>query len=150
MHAYLEGLGVELMANSDNVLRAGLTPKHIDVNELLSLLSCDAVKAEILRPRAVRRGSFIEEEYPRRAAEFALSVLKPAEGAGQGETALETSGPEILLCGAGRARVETASAVCELKRGESLFIPASEKICALKGGCVVYRARVPSARDTEQ
>ncbi|MDR3199934.1 MAG: mannose-6-phosphate isomerase, class I, partial [Spirochaetales bacterium] len=95
LHAYLEGLGVELMANSDNVLRAGLTPKHIDVKELLAIVSCAAAKAEILRPAEIKRGSFIEEEYPRRADEFTLSVLRADSAEGENRKAVfETSGPE--------------------------------------------------------
>ena len=57
LHAYLEGLGVELMAASDNVLRGGLTPKHIDVAELLSVLDPTPGPAPLVRARAGRRGA---------------------------------------------------------------------------------------------
>ncbi|MCL1818067.1 MAG: mannose-6-phosphate isomerase, class I, partial [Spirochaetaceae bacterium] len=143
LHAYLEGLGMELMANSDNVLRAGLTPKHIDIAELFSVASFRAGKAEILRPRRLLRGSYTEDEYPRRADEFALSVLKPEEDKA-GNAVLETEGPEILFCGSGSARVQTEASGVSLSRGESLFIPASEKTYTLTGNAVLYRARVPA------
>ncbi|MDR1626531.1 MAG: mannose-6-phosphate isomerase, class I [Spirochaetia bacterium] len=142
LHAYLGGLGVELMANSDNVLRAGLTPKHIDVRELLALVSCKAAKAEILRPRAVRHGGFTESEYPCRAREFALSLITA-----EGEADIQTGGPEILFCGGGNAVLETAEGPCALAKGESVFIPASQKAYRLKGSCAIYRARVPSPQE---
>ncbi|MDR1933334.1 MAG: mannose-6-phosphate isomerase, class I [Spirochaetales bacterium] len=144
LHAYLEGLGVELMANSDNVLRAGLTPKHIDVQELLAVVSCAAAKAEILRPAGTVRGGFVEEEYPRRAEEFTLSVLRPKAGDSNAQAVIETGGPEILFCGGGGARLTSGSAACRLAKGESVFVPASEKNYTLSGRCLVYRARVPS------
>jgi mannose-6-phosphate isomerase len=147
MHAYLEGLGVELMANSDNVLRAGLTPKHIDTEELLCLLDCKAAKAEILHPRALKRGSLCENEYPRRADEFTLSVLTPEpSAAARGEAVIETAGPEILFCGGGNALLESGDGVCALGKGESVFVPASQKSYTLKASCAVYRARVPSPK----
>jgi mannose-6-phosphate isomerase len=136
---------VELMANSDNVLRAGLTPKHIDVKELLAIVSCAAAKAEILHPAARERGSFIEEEYPRRADEFTLSVLRAASAEGEnGKAVFETTGPEILFCGGGLARLAAGEYSCEFAKGVSVFIPASEKSYTLSGDCVVYRARVPA------
>jgi mannose-6-phosphate isomerase len=157
MHAYLGGLGVELMANSDNVLRAGLTSKHIDIQELLACLSGTAGKAEILRPAGTGRGGFIEEEYPRRAKEFTLSVLRPAvptgaeKGAGQGagKTVIETTGPEILFCGGGSAILESAEGPCTLRRGESVFVPASQGTYTLSGSCTLYRARVPSQKGAD-
>jgi mannose-6-phosphate isomerase len=137
------------MANSDNVLRAGLTPKHIDVEELLAIVSCRAAKPEILLPRCIPRGDFIEEEYPRRAQEFVLSALKPAEAAretsGRPKTAvLETQGPEILFCGGGSASLRAERCVCALAKGDSVFIPASEQRYTLTGEGVFYRAGVPA------
>lgn len=56
VHAYLDGLGIELMAPSDNVLRGGFTPKHVDVPELLRVLDFTAYPAPVLEPRAHRPG----------------------------------------------------------------------------------------------
>jgi mannose-6-phosphate isomerase len=56
LHAYLDGVGIELMANSDNVLRGGLTPKHVDVAELLSVVRFEEISIEILDPQAVGAG----------------------------------------------------------------------------------------------
>jgi mannose-6-phosphate isomerase len=135
---------VELMANSDNVLRAGLTPKHIDVNELLSLVSCKAEKPEILHSRALCQGAFTENEYPRRANEFTLSIIEPRPAAGtpEEETVFEAASPEILFCGGGQAVLETEDDRCTLAKGESVFVPASQKTYTVKGSCTLYRARV--------
>ena len=78
LHAYLEGLGVELMAASDNVLRGGLTPKHVDVAELLAVLDpqpgpVPVVAAEPVAPGLVR--------YPVPVADFALFLARPAASA---------------------------------------------------------------------
>ncbi len=69
-HAYLDGLGVEIMANSDNVLRCGLTPKHVDVPELLRIVRFEAGDPGVLRPEAAPDG---EEVYDTPIDEFRLS-----------------------------------------------------------------------------
>ena len=72
LHAYLEGLGIELMANSDNVLRGGLTPKHVDVPELLNVLNFEAHDIGLLKPGLSAPS---ERIYSCPAAEFVLSVI---------------------------------------------------------------------------
>jgi mannose-6-phosphate isomerase len=152
LHAYLEGLGVELMANSDNVLRGGLTGKHIDIEELLAVLSPKAGRAEVLRPRTRSLGGgWTEDVYETPAEEFALSVLRSGDGGARGAAArIDVAGPEILLCGGGEAEITmddaSGSAPGEtvlLRRGESAFISASVGRCTLTGRGVLYRARVP-------
>ena len=77
-HAYLSGMGVEIMANSDNVLRCGLTPKHVDVPELLRVVRFEPTDPGVLRPEA----SATEEElYETPIDEFRLSRFVRAEGA---------------------------------------------------------------------
>ncbi len=78
LHAYLDGLGVEIMANSDNVLRCGLTPKHVDVPELLRIVRFDPADPAVLRPEASPSG---EEVYETPTDEFRLSRFVRAEGA---------------------------------------------------------------------
>ena len=74
-HAYLEGTCIELMANSDNVLRGGLTPKHIDVPELMKHIVFDEVTPRIIRPAlAEHDGEWVP--YPTPAPDFALSVAR--------------------------------------------------------------------------
>lgn len=117
-HAYLDGLGVEIMANSDNVLRCGLTPKHVDVPELLRIVRFEPTEPGILRPEASPSG---EEVYDTPIDEFRLSryVLAP-DAASRDVTA---STPQILLCTAGSV---TAGEIT-LASGQSVFVPAGEK-----------------------
>jgi mannose-6-phosphate isomerase len=148
-HAYLDGLGVEIMANSDNVLRCGLTPKHIDVPELLRIVRFEAGDPAVLRPEAGPDG---EELYAAPIDEFRLSryVLAP----GSGPRTLDQGTPQILLCTAGRVRLRTLTPSgtgtgtstgtepdLTLARGESAYVPAGERT-ELTGEGTVFRATV--------
>lgn len=136
-HAYLDGLGVEIMANSDNVLRCGLTPKHIDVPELLRVVRFEAGDPGVLRPEAAPDG---EEVYAAPIDEFRLSRYVLAPGADP--RTLDPGTPQILLCTAGQAslRAEDGTALT-LDRGESCWIPAGER-SELIGEGTVFRATV--------
>jgi mannose-6-phosphate isomerase len=118
LHAYLEGTGIEVLANSDNVVRAGLTPKHIDVPELLKLLD-PAVTVPILSPCAVTEGI---SSYASPAPEFRLYRLDLAA------TPLELpgTGPRILLCVDGAVALHGDSGSVFLDQGESCFISAAD------------------------
>ncbi|EST38032.1 hypothetical protein N566_09660 [Streptomycetaceae bacterium MP113-05] len=96
-HAYLSGLGVEIMANSDNVLRCGLTPKHVDVPELLRVVRFEAGGPGVLTPQADSDGA---EVYRTPAGEFRLSryVLLP----GGAPRRLDVPAAQIVLCTDGR------------------------------------------------
>ncbi|QIK08465.1 mannose-6-phosphate isomerase, class I [Streptomyces sp. ID38640] len=138
-HAYLSGLGVELMANSDNVLRCGLTPKHVDVPELLKVVRFEAGDAGVLRPEDVDG----EEIYETPIDEFRLSRFVLAPGAAPHPLASRT--PQILLCTAGTVQLRDADAQSAagltLAPGESAFVPAGERI-ALSGDGTLFRATV--------
>ncbi|UYB42113.1 mannose-6-phosphate isomerase, class I [Streptomyces sp. Je 1-4] len=138
-HAYLSGLGVELMANSDNVLRCGLTPKHVDVPELLKVVRFEAGDAGVLRPEDVDG----EEVYETPIDEFRLSRFVLAPGAAPHPLASRT--PQILLCTAGTVQLRDAdagsAAGLTLAPGESAFVPAGERI-ALSGDGTLFRATV--------
>ncbi|MFD1663631.1 mannose-6-phosphate isomerase, class I [Streptomyces caeni] len=131
-HAYLNGLGVEIMANSDNVLRCGLTPKHVDVPELLRIVRFEPGDPGILRPEASSDG---EEVYDTPIDEFRLSRYVLAEGAAPRD--LTRSTPQILLCTAGTVRVGEHL----LGPGESVYVPADEK-AGVAGDGTVFRATV--------
>ncbi|MET9224100.1 MULTISPECIES: mannose-6-phosphate isomerase, class I [unclassified Streptomyces] len=136
-HAYLDGLGVEIMANSDNVLRCGLTPKHIDVPELLRVVRFEAGDPGVLRPEAAPDG---EELYAAPIDEFRLSRYVLAPGA-QART-LDSGTPQILLCTAGRAELRDGDGTTlTLAPGESAYVPASERT-TLTGEGTVFRATV--------
>ncbi|WAU79299.1 mannose-6-phosphate isomerase, class I [Streptomyces sp. Qhu-G9] len=131
-HAYLNGLGVEIMANSDNVLRCGLTPKHVDVPELLRIVRFEAGDPGVLRPEASRDG---EEVYETPIDEFRLSRYVLPEGGPAHDLTLRT--PQILLCTAGSVRTGDHP----LGPGESVFVPADEKL-EVSGNGTVFRATV--------
>ncbi|WP_367042546.1 mannose-6-phosphate isomerase, class I [Streptomyces sp. Je 1-332] len=132
-HAYLDGLGVEIMANSDNVLRCGLTPKHVDVPELLRIVRFEPTDPGVLRPEASPDG---EEVYETPIDEFRLSRFVLSDGAAPHDLTAAT--PQILLCVAGTVRVGDAG---ELTAGQSVFVPADEK-AELSGVGTVFRATV--------
>ena len=99
LHAYLRGTGVEVLANSDNVIRAGLTGKHVDVPELLTLLD-PAVAVPVLSPVPVADGV---SRFDTPAPEFALSVAELPEHT----ITLPGTGPRIVLCTDGAALLQS-------------------------------------------
>ncbi|GAA2309682.1 mannose-6-phosphate isomerase, class I [Streptomyces hawaiiensis] len=131
-HAYLNGLGVEIMANSDNVLRCGLTPKHVDVPELLRIVRFLPSDPGVLRPEASPDG---EEVYETPIDEFRLSrYVLPEAGAAHD---LTRPTPQILLCTAGTVRAGEH----DLTPGESVFVPAGER-AEVSGTGTLFRATV--------
>jgi mannose-6-phosphate isomerase len=138
LHAYLDGLGIELMASSDNVLRGGLTRKHVDVPELLEVLSFEGGPVQVLAPEAIAEGS-PEESYPSQADEFTLSRITLAPGE---EYVRRTDGGcEILACAEGHFLIGGGAHIGPVR---SLFITADQGDYTLRGAGVLYRASVPS------
>ncbi len=129
-HAYIDGLGVELLANSDNVLRAGLTPKHVDVPELLKIAKFEPGDPNLLRPEGDG-----EEVYETPIDEFRLSRFLLAPGGASRVLPHDT--PQILLCTAGSPQAGELA----LTPGESVFVPAGEKV-ELSGSGTIFRATV--------
>lgn len=132
LHAYLRGTAVEILANSDNILRGGFTPKHVDVPELLRVVDFDHGDVPVLRGDRV--GPHILG-YPTDAPEFELARLEwPA-----GETTPVPSrhtGPQVLICTEGAVSLTTrGGAVLCLARGDSAWVPAGD--CA--EGAVLVR-----------
>lgn len=139
-HAYLEGTGIELMANSDNVLRGGLTTKHVDVAELLTVLRFESTPVDPILPSQTGP---LEVVYPTFANEFILSRIT----LGPDDTYKSNSGmgARIILCVEGNA-VITAPATgekVEIKKGLSVFVPGSVDGYTLSGKGVLYKAAVP-------
>jgi mannose-6-phosphate isomerase len=119
LHAYLRGTGIELLANSDNVVRAGLTAKHIDVTELIKLTD-PAVDVPIVEGRELRSGVWA---YDSPAPEFRLYRAEP----GVGELALPASGPRLVLCTEGTVTLrDKAGNTLKAARGESCFLSAAD------------------------
>jgi len=138
-HAYLGGMGIELMANSDNVLRGALTTKHVDVPGLMRVLDFRETEADVLV--AVERGE-CEYRYESPADEFVLSVLHIREG--RAYTAPGKRSVEILLCTEGQVTVgDTRGQVVPLEKGSSAVIPASLRGYTISGNAEIYKAAVP-------
>lgn len=140
LHSYLEGTGIELMANSDNVLRCGLTPKHIDVPELLRVLRFEESEPDILVP--VKK-SECEHVYPSFAEEFVLSVISVKKS--MTYTSSLKRSAEILLCTEGQSiitDIENNEKIAFVK-GSSVIVPASVNQYGIEGSAVIYKAAVP-------
>jgi mannose-6-phosphate isomerase len=136
LHAYLGGVGLEIMANSDNVIRGGLTPKHVDAGELLRVLTFADGPVDLLEPRG--RGP--EQVYEAPASEFRLSRITLG---GEDFRADDRRGPEILLCTEGEASVApTDGPTSPLPKGASLFVPANAGVYGVTGAGTVFRATV--------
>ncbi|MDR6172143.1 mannose-6-phosphate isomerase, class I [Curtobacterium sp. SORGH_AS_0776] len=125
IHAYLDGLGIELMAPSDNVLRGGLTPKHVDVPELLHVLDFTAYPAPVLAPESVAAGV---ERFAPDGVGFALLRVtgdgRPVGLASGGVAPLR--GPSIAICTAGAVTLVGAQSATLLRQGESCYITPDE------------------------
>jgi mannose-6-phosphate isomerase len=147
LHAYIHGLGVELMANSDNVLRGGLTPKHIDLPELSRILTWAPMKPEILHPTEAGPGL---TAYNTPAREFRLFCL--AGNMGPGTRGVSPSfpdrGPLIVLAVQGEARLRfrgaAATGELTLNRGESAFVAARQpgEELDIAGASTLYAAGI--------
>lgn len=137
LHAYLRGCAVEILANSDNILRGGLTPKHVDVPELLRVVDFGHGDLPVLRGEQVAPNLLV---YPAGTAEFELSRLDWLAG----ETTrvpLRHAGPQVLVCTDGAAVLTTPSGcVLRLGRGDSAWVPARD--CA--DGPVLIRPDEPN------
>lgn len=121
LHAYLRGLGVEIMANSDNVLRGGLTPKHVDVPELLRVLDFEPIDIPFVLPEPAGDGSV---RYRTPAPEFELRRFDIAAGAAQ--VPLTEAGPGIVLCTSGTVRLTDGGAELTIERGGAAWVSASD------------------------
>jgi mannose-6-phosphate isomerase len=139
LHAYLSGLGMEIMANSDNVLRGGLTPKHVDAEELRRVLDFHSGPVAVLQGEL--RGSARVYQTP--AAEFELQSFQvlPTER----PTVTDRRGPEILFCERGTIEVTAAGESVALGQGQTLFLTAADPDYSLSGEGTLFRASVGRA-----
>ena len=144
LHAYLEGTGLEIMASSDNVLRGGLTDKHVDVAELCRVVRLEPLAPRPIAPEPVAPGLW---RYRTPVREFELSFAE----LGQGAQELAGGGPAIVLCLGTACRIgpaEVASpevAPVELTRGQAALVTAAAGRVRLEGEGRAYIASVPAA-----
>jgi len=116
-HAYLRGQNIELMACSDNVIRGGLTPKHVDIEQLLKIIDCSEIVPQIIAPAPQNQ----VYTYPTPIADFALSNMPYAKNT---EIFDRTSNGTILLVMAGEMTLEARQQKLTLKQGQAAFIEA--------------------------
>ncbi|MFF0750992.1 mannose-6-phosphate isomerase, class I [Streptomyces sp. NPDC004267] len=143
-HAYLSGLGVEIMASSDNVLRCGLTSKHVDTAELLRIVRFTSPPVRALAARWDARTG--EHVYPAPVDDFRLSRFDLVRtGAPR---PLAAGAPQIVLCVRGAATVASQGRSLDFGPGHAVYVPADEAL-RLSGEGTVFRATAglgPSSR----
>lgn len=136
-HAYLEGQTIELMANSDNVLRAGLTPKHIDVPELMKHTIFESIVPEVMQGNPLLTG---EKVYPCPVPDFGIAKIELSSTLAYSSM---TKSLEIIIATEGGAFINNSLV---LKRGEAVVIFAGESYTIQASGpCTLFRAFVPAA-----
>jgi mannose-6-phosphate isomerase len=126
LHAYLRGVGLEVMANSDNVLRGGLTPKHVDVPELLRVLNFTPTTESELRAGTHPDG--LASFYDTPTTEFAASMLTLGDDqiGHEVDAPSRHDGPQILLCVEGATAVHGKSGQLTLTRGAAAWVAADD------------------------
>ena len=137
-HAYLRGQNVELMACSDNVIRGGLTPKYVDIVELLKIVDCREVTPKIISAAPQNQSEFT---YKTPVNDFALAQIRVEP---QQHTELNLQSAGILLVMQGELKIQEKSTALTLKQGESAFITADSnvEIMSEKGG-YAFLAKLP-------
>jgi len=136
LHAYLQGAGVEIMANSDNVLRGGLTSKYIDPEELISVLKFEPFLPEIIKPLHISKQ---EAVYQTPAKEFILSRVDICTNHSYYTKSINSA--EIILCIEGNATCSNATTSISIRSGESVFIPAGQTSYTISGNACLFIAR---------
>lgn len=135
IHAYLDGLGIELMAASDNVLRGGLTPKFIDVPELLEVLDFDALPVPRLLPATPAPGVQV---FAPGLDDFELIRVDVSDATPSAPVA--ASGPRIVLCIAGSASLASPTGSVSLVRGEAYYVTPDEGDLTVSGDGTLFIA----------
>jgi mannose-6-phosphate isomerase len=130
IHAYLKGVGIELMASSDNVLRGGLTSKHVDVPELLSVLDFRPISVPYLEPERPSPGVAV---YRPDVPDFVLVTIED-------EGSYTITGPAIALCTDGDLEVVGRTAAANLSKGDAVYITPDEGLLEFGGLGTVFLA----------
>ena len=136
VHAYTSGFGLEIMASSDNVVRAGLTPKHVDVPELLQIANFTPMPAPLWEPTTVGSDGLC---YQPPVTEFGLTIARGSQ------KIAATDGPRVLLCLDGTHEVVTTKERLRLTRGEAVFVEHADGVIELEGSGTTAVAGVPAA-----
>ncbi|OCH21512.1 mannose-6-phosphate isomerase, class I [Aliivibrio sp. 1S128] len=133
-HAYVQGTGLEIMANSDNVLRAGLTPKHMDIEELISHTEFHSIPFDDIRLHPIKKER--KHSYPIPVDDFGFEIIEVVE-----ESAEQyVRGAEILFCIEGEVIIESDDSVTTLHAGQSVFVCNNADVYSCKGKGTLARA----------
>lgn len=138
VHAYTSGFGIEIMASSDNVVRAGLTSKHVDVPELLEIASFTPIPPPMWEPVPTGMG---ELHYQPPVTEFGLTVLRPYDVPLAGPA----SGPRIVLGLEGELTVSTRGQAQQVARGQAVFVEDADGPLRVSGQGAAVVASVPGS-----
>lgn len=147
LHAYLWGTAVEVMANSDNVLRGGLTPKHVDVPELLRVLDFSPVSIADIAPSMHTLNAELIYQTP--ATEFRLSRVE-LDGTGMRRPSsilFDVPGPQILLCTSGSIELRGPSTHLVVPQGSAVWLGDDDPdivVHAASAHSTFFRGLVPS------
>jgi mannose-6-phosphate isomerase len=135
IHAYLSGLGIEIMAESDNVLRGGLTPKHIDVDELKQIVNFESEEPPLVEAKELSRGLW---QYPRAVDDYSLYRI---EVTGQNLLAdLNLPDDSIILCTGGEVLVtDSQDSIETLKSGQAAYLSGA-RLFSVSGNGTAFLA----------
>lgn len=138
-HAYLKGQNVELMANSDNVLRGGLTPKHVDVPELMKHTTFEGIIPHVMKGEVLKNK---EKDYPCPVPDFGITKIDVASNQSINSKSFSA---EIIFVTDGEITIESAQNSLTVFRGEAVFIVplTSYKIKSKENG-TAFKAYVPA------
>lgn len=137
-HAYLHGAGIEIMGNSDNVLRGGLTPKHVDGEELARILDFEPYVGKPVEKDVVSPFSCI---YRTPAREFELRNVTLVTGWSLVDNELRD--PLIVFCGEGSATLSSGGENLDLETGEAAFVTADSRDLSMHGCAELWLAMLP-------
>ncbi|MEB8325985.1 mannose-6-phosphate isomerase, class I [Dietzia kunjamensis] len=141
LHAYLCGTGIEVMSSSDNVIRCGLTTKHVDLEELRTIITFDPTTDPMIIPHHNGRNGGIELIYPTPGYEFKLSRIELGTRAQSYK--YTPNSPEILVCTSGLAQAHQSGDMVPVGPGQAIWIPMSseEVLLSSTSDATLFRTR---------
>jgi mannose-6-phosphate isomerase len=144
LHAYVEGSAVEIMAASDNVARAGLTPKHVDVDTVLRLADTQPGEPQLV---GARRVSAAEEAYDTPVPDFQLSRLRVPPGR---PVAIDCAAPQVLLVVAGSGTIGQGAETIHVDKGYAVYADGTPIFLeGIRGEVVLFRATTTCRNDRD-
>lgn len=149
LHAYLEGAGVEIMANSNNVLRGGLTEKHVDVDELLRTVIFEGEEPQIVHAKQI--GDTCEWIYPAPVREFQLRRIE-LDGTRPYISGMHHSADIMIVVEKADGPVTVADdhQTLVLDRGQVVLAPHGVNYSVeATGAATLYKGTVPNGRDVD-